>query len=244
MPIVNKNEKRYKMKPKHNSNRVIHSSLALAVAVALWLPIQVRSAEPADGKTMMGGKMMSETNMMPRSKAMQEQRAKMMVDMKAQDAQLAGQIYEMNHASADKKLDLMAAIVTRMAAQRTDMNARMETMHEAMVKNTQMDQDNMSSDPMMQGIDTNSMGDGKPMTQATMMADMKAQDDQLTGQITEMNRAPADKKLDLMAAVLTQMAEQRRTAYLRMEKMRGEMMQLRQMGKEPISSDSMMKGMN
>jgi hypothetical protein len=102
----------------------------------------------------------------------------------------------------------------------------------------------MSSDPMMQGIDTNSMGDGKPMTQATMMADMKAQDDQLTGQITEMNRAPADKKLDLMAAVLTQMAEQRRTAYLRMEKMRGEMMQLRQMGKEPISSDSMMKGMN
>jgi hypothetical protein len=175
---------------------------------------------------------------------MQEQRAKMMVDMKAQDAQLAGQIYEMNHASADKKLDLMAAIVTRMAAQRTDMNARMETMHEAMVKNTQMDQDNMSSDPMMQGIDTNSMGDGKPMTQATMMADMKAQDDQLTGQITEMNRAPADKKLDLMAAVLTQMAEQRRTAYLRMEKMRGEMMQLRQMGKEPISSDSMMKGMN
>ncbi len=76
-----------------------------------------------------------------------------------------------------------------------------------------------------------------------MMADMKEQDVQLAGQIAEMNRAPADKKLDLMAAVLTQMAAQRRTAYLRMEKMRGEMMQLRQMGKEPISPDSMMNGM-
>ena len=102
----------------------------------------------------------------------------------------------------------------------------------------------MSSTPIMEGMDTNSMGDGKPMTQAAMMAEMKAQDDQLAGQITEMNSAPADKKLDLMAAVLTQMAAQRRTAYLRMENMRGEMLQLRQMGKEPMSPDSMMKGMN
>ena len=167
-----------------------------------------------------------------------------MADMKDQDAQLAGLIYDMNHAAADKKLELMAAIVTQMAAQRTDMNARMETMHEAMVKNTQMDQENMPSDPMTQGIDTNSMGDGKPMSLAAMMAEMKAQDAQLTEKITEMNRAPADKKLDLTAAVLTQMAAQRRTAYLRMENMRGEMMQLRQMGKEPMSPDSMMKGMN
>lgn len=244
MPTVNKNEKRYNMKHQNNWNLVIRSSLALALAVALWFPVQVRSAEPADGKMMMGGKMMSETNMMPRSQAMQEQREKIIADMKVQDAELAGQIYEMNHAAADKKLDLMAAIVTRMAAQRTAMNARMEAMHEAMVKNTQMEQENGSSNPMMQGMDTNSTGEGKNMSQATMMAEMKAQDDQLSGQITEMNSAPADKKVDLMAAVLTQMAAQRRTAYLRMENMRGEMMQLRQMGKEPISPDSMMKGMN
>ena len=232
------------MKHQNNLNLVIRSSLVLALAVALWSPVQVRSAEPADGKMMMGGKMMSETNMMQRSEAMQEQRGKMAADLKAQDAQLAGQIYEMNHAAADKKLDLMAAIVTQMAAQRTAMNARMETMHEAMVKNTQLEQGKMSSTPIMEGMDTNSMGDGKPMTQAAMMAEMKAQDDQLAGQITEMNSAPADKKLDLMAAVLTQMAAQRRTAYLRMENMRGEMLQLRQMGKEPMSPDSMMKGMN
>lgn len=232
------------MKQQNIPNLVIRSSLALALAVAIWSPVQVRSAEPADGKMMMDGKMMSETNMKPRSQAMSEQKDKMMADMKEQDAQLAGQIAEMNRAPEDKKLDLMAAIVTRMAAQRTAMNARMETMHEAMVKHTQMEQGNGASDPMMQGMDTNSIGDGKSMSPAAMMAEMKAQDAQLTEKITEMNRAPADKKLDLMAAVLTQMAAQRRTAYLRMENMRGEMMQLRQMGKEPISPDSMMKGMN
>jgi hypothetical protein len=193
---------------------------------------------------MMGGKMMSETNMMPRSEAMPEQRAKIMADMKDQDAQLAGQIAEMNRAPKEKKLDLMAAIVTRMAAQRTAMNARMETMHEAMVKNTQMEQGSGASDPMMQSMDTNSTGDGKSMSPAAMMVEMKAQDAQLTEKITEMNHAPADKKLDLMAAVLTQIAAQRRTAYLRMENMREEMMQLRQMGKEPVSPDSMMKDIN
>jgi len=36
-----------------------------------------------------------------------------------------------------------------------------------------------------------------------MMADMKAQDDQLMEQVAEMNRAPHDKKIGLMAAVLT-----------------------------------------
>ena len=222
------------MKNQNNSTLVICFSLALALAVvvALWLPAQFRSAKSMDGKMMTG------------TEAMQEQRAKVMAVINLQDSQLAGQIYEMNNAATDKKLDLMAAIVTRMAAQRTDMNARIETMHKAMVKNIQMDQENMSSNSIMQGIDTNSMGDGKPMSPAAMMAEMKVQGAILDRQIYEMNRSPADKKLDLMAAVLTQMAAQRRTAYLRMENMRGELMQLRQMGKEPISPDSMMKGIN
>jgi len=228
------------MKHQKNSNLVICFSLALALAVVvvLWLPAQFRSAAPV------GGKMMSETHMIPRSEAMREQRAKMMAEMKAQDAQLAELIYEMNRAPADNKLDLITVIVTRMAAQRTDMNAQMETMHEAMVKNIQMDQNNITSNLMTQGIDTNSMDDGKLMSSAAMMAEMKVQDAQLAGLIYEMNRAPADKKLDLTAAALTQMATQRRTAYLRMENMRGELMQLRQMGKEPMSPDSMMKGVN
>jgi len=168
----------------------------------------------------------------------------MMADLKVQDAKLAEQISAMNRAPADKKVDLMAAIVTQMAAQRTGMNVRMEAMHDLMLKNTQMEQGNRPAQPMMQGVDTNFTGEEKNMSPTAMLAEMKAQNDQLNGQITEMNNAPADKKMDLLAIVLTQMAAQRTTAYLRMESMRGEMMQLRQMGKEPMSPDSMMKGMN
>jgi uncharacterized lipoprotein len=232
------------MKHQNNPNLVIRSSLALALAVAIWSPVQVQSAGPTGGMMMMDGKMMSETNMMPCSQAMPEQREKMMADMKEQDVQLAGQIAEMNRAPEDKKLDLMAAIVTRMAAQRTAMIARVEAMHEAMMRNMQTGKETTSSEPILQGMDQKSTVEGKSMTQAATMADMKAQDAQLTGQIAEMNRAPADQKLELMAAVLTRMAEQRTAMYLRMEKMQGEMMQLRQLGKEPMSPDSMMKGVN
>jgi len=42
-----------------------------------------------------------------------------------------------------------------------------------------------------------------------MKEDMDAQDAQLIKQLAEMNSAPEHKKMDLMAAVLTQMVEQR-----------------------------------
>ncbi len=52
---------------------------------------------------------------------------------------------------------------------------------------------------------------------------MKAQDAQLTEQLTKMNRAPEDKKMGLMAAVLTHMVEQRITMDARKAKMEEEM---------------------
>jgi len=226
------------MKNQTHKKLLLGASLALALTMAAGSTAQAQSSPPTQKKDMMGGAMM-QTGI-----SMSEQRRAMMAGLKVQDAQLAEQISAMNGAPTDKKVDLMAAIVTQMAAQRTAMNVRMETMHETMVKNTQMEQENRPFDPVMQGMDTNSTAEGKNMSSTAMMAEMKAQDDQLAGQITKMNNAPADKKTDLMAAVLTQMAAQRTTAYLRMENMRGEMMQLRQMGKEPMSPDSMMKGMN
>ena len=42
-----------------------------------------------------------------------------------------------------------------------------------------------------------------------MNADMTAQDARLTEQVAAMNRAPKNRKTDLMAAVLTQMVEQK-----------------------------------
>ncbi len=80
-----------------------------------------------------------------------------------------------------------------------------------------------------------------------MMEDMKAQDAQLTERLTEMNRAPEDKKMGLMAAVLTLMVEQRITMDARKAKMEEEMMkhmmQHMQMAKEPVSQCPMMSGM-
>jgi hypothetical protein len=147
--------KQKNMKKQTHTNLIIRSSVALALTLAIWTPGQARSAEPTAGM-MMGGKMMSETNMTPRHQAMQERRGKMMADMQAQDAQLTGQITEMNSAPENKKLDLMAAIVTRMLAQRTAMNTRMQNMQGEMMGNMmptmQMDTNSMSQDSTMQGM--------------------------------------------------------------------------------------------
>lgn len=82
---------------------------------------------------------------------------------------------------------------------------------------------------------------------AKMKADMKVHDAQLTERLTEMNRAPQDKKTDLMAAVVTHMVEQRIAMDARKAKMEEEMMkhmmQHMQMGKESMAKCPMMKGM-
>jgi len=80
-----------------------------------------------------------------------------------------------------------------------------------------------------------------------MMADMKAQDAELTAQVAKMNKAPKNEKVMLMAAVLTSMVEQRTAMHAGMEKMQGEMMQHMmqhmQMGRESMMKCPMMQGM-
>jgi len=81
-----------------------------------------------------------------------------------------------------------------------------------------------------------------------MMADMQAEDSELTSQVAEMNGVPENKKIALMAAVLTQVVEQRTArdaSHAKMqEKMMQHMMQHMQMGKESMSQCPMMKGMH
>jgi hypothetical protein len=147
------------MKNQTHTNLVICSSLALALALAIWSPAQSQSAEPAEGKMMMEGKMME------RCQAMKEQKEKMMAEMKAQDADLTAQVAKMNSAPADKKLDLIAAVVTRMVEQRTAINARMAKMQEKMMQHMmqhmQMGKESMSQCPMMKGMDEKSGADQK-----------------------------------------------------------------------------------
>jgi len=80
-----------------------------------------------------------------------------------------------------------------------------------------------------------------------MKEDTEAQNAQLTEQLAKMNSAPEDKKVDLMASVLTLMAEQQIAMDAHKAKMDEEMMQHMmqhmQMGKESISQCPMMKGM-
>ena len=138
------------MKQQLNTNLIIRSSLALALALTIWAPVQTQSAEPAEGKMMMGDKMMAACQ------KMKEQKQKMQADMMAQGAQLTEQITEMNRAPADQKLDLMAAILTRMEAQKLTMDARKAKMEVAMMQHMmqhmQMGKDSMAQCPMMKGM--------------------------------------------------------------------------------------------
>ena len=134
------------MKKQTITNLLIRSSLAFALALAIWAPVQSQSAEPAEGKKMMEGKMME------RCEAMKEQKQKMKAEMKAQDAELTEQVGKMNRAPEAKKTDLMAAVITRMVEQRIAMNARKAKMEEEMMKHMQMGKESMAQCPMMKGM--------------------------------------------------------------------------------------------
>ena len=142
------------MKKQTHTNLIIRSGLALALALAIWSPVQSLSAEPAKGQNM------TEAKMVERCQEMKEQKQKMMEDMKTQDAELTEQVARMNSAPEDKKLDLMAAVVTRMVEQRTAMNARMAKMQEEMMKHMKehmkIGKEFMSQCPMMKGMDEKS----------------------------------------------------------------------------------------
>lgn len=138
------------MKKQTHTNLLIRSSLALALALAIWTPVQSQSAEPAEGKKMMEGKMME------RCEVMKEQKQKMKAEMKAQDAELTEQLAKMNRAPDDKKVGLMAGVVTQMVEQRIAMNARKAKMEEEMMQHMmqhmQMGKESMTKCPMMKGM--------------------------------------------------------------------------------------------
>ncbi|MEO8598117.1 MAG: hypothetical protein ABI759_32655, partial [Candidatus Solibacter sp.] len=106
------------MRNQTNTTLAIRSSLALALALAVWSPVHAQSPEPAKGKTM------TAATMMERCQAMKQQKQNMKDDMKAQDAQLTEQLANMNRAPADQKTGLMAAVLTHMVEQRIAMDAR------------------------------------------------------------------------------------------------------------------------
>src|SRR5512133_2360153 len=143
------------MKKFRNTSLAFCSSLALTMAI--WSPVQAQSTKPAHEKTMTKGKMMAHCQ------EMKEQKEKMMTERKAQDTELGKQISEMNSAPDDKKLGLLAAVVTRLVEQRAAMDAQMEKMHAGMMKHMmehmQMGKESLSHCPMLKGMEeTSEMG--------------------------------------------------------------------------------------
>lgn len=110
---------------------------------------------------------MTKAKMMQSCQEMKAQKQKMKDDMKTQDAQLTQQIAEMNGASEEKKMGLMASVVTNMVEQRITMDARKTKMEEEMMQHMmqhmQMGKETMSQCPMMQGMDEKSGAAQKEM---------------------------------------------------------------------------------
>jgi hypothetical protein len=135
------------MKNQTKTTFATRSSLALALALAIWSPVHAQSPTPAEGKSM------TKATMMERCQEMKEQKQRVNADIKAQDAQLMEQLAEINRAPEDKKMSLMAAVLTHMVEQRIAMDARKAQMEEAMMQNMmqhmQMGKESMSHCPMM-----------------------------------------------------------------------------------------------
>ncbi len=135
---------------------IIRSSLVLALALAIWSPVQAQPAEPTEGKKMMDGKMMMERKMMEGCKEMKQAKQKMRVEMKAQDAELAQLVVGMNSAPEAKKPALTANVVTRMVEQQSAMHIKHEAMEakmmQHMMEHMEMGKESMAQCPMMKNM--------------------------------------------------------------------------------------------
>jgi hypothetical protein len=80
-----------------------------------------------------------------------------------------------------------------------------------------------------------------------MQTDMQAQADQLAAKLETMERAPREEKLELLASVVTLMAQQQSTRNAHQAKMEESMMkhmmEHMEMGKESLTQCPLMKGM-
>jgi hypothetical protein len=130
------------MKNQKLSNHLALLSLAVVLALGILTPLQAQSTMPMKDKSIVDGKaavqdsakgMMMDGQKREAHQMMTQRHETMMAEMNAQNTELAAQVATMNSAPAAKKMDLLAAIVTRMVEQRTVMNTRMGMMQGEMM---------------------------------------------------------------------------------------------------------------
>jgi hypothetical protein len=121
---------------------VLATLLAAALPLAAITAEDSSKTETTDQKHQQSSEMMGMKCMIGKGQ--------MMSDWKEQDAELDKLVAEMNSAAADKKLDAVAAVVTKLVEQRKAMHEQMQKMMSANEK------EGMGMCRMMMGMD---MGD-------------------------------------------------------------------------------------
>ena len=104
----------------------------LATLIAATLPLAAITAEDS-GKTKTTDQQQEQSTDMSGMKGVMG-KGQMMSKWKDQDAELDKLIDEMNSASADKKLDAVAAVLTKLVAQRKAMHEQMQKMMKKVAK--------------------------------------------------------------------------------------------------------------
>ena len=117
----------------------------LATLVAATLPLAVITAEDSS-KTETTDQKQEQSSDTTGMKGMMD-KGQMMSNWKDQDAELDKLVAEMNSAPADKKLDAVAAVVTKLVEQRKAMHEQMQKMMSANEK------EGMGMCRMMMGMD-------------------------------------------------------------------------------------------
>jgi uncharacterized membrane protein YeiB len=124
---------------------IMKTTHLLATLVAATLPLAAIAAEDSS-KTETTDQKQEQNPDMTGMKGMMG-KGEMMSNWKDQDAELDKLVAEMNSASADKKLDAVAAVVTKLVEQRKAMHEQMQKMMSANEK------DGMGMCRMMMGMD-------------------------------------------------------------------------------------------
>jgi hypothetical protein len=112
----------------------------LATLIAATLPLTATPAEDA-------GKTQTTDEKQEQSSDTMEMKGKMMSNWKDQDAEVDKLVAEMNSAPADKKLDAVAAVLSKLVEQRKAMHEQMQKMMSANEK------EGMGMCRMMRGMD-------------------------------------------------------------------------------------------
>ncbi len=125
----------------------------LATLVAATLPLVAITAQDSS-KTEATGQQQEQNSKTMEMKDIMD-KGQMMSNCKDQDAELDKLVAEMNSATADKKLDAVAAVVAKLVEQRKAMHEQMQKMMAA------DDKEGMGMCRMMMGMDMSGDNGGK-----------------------------------------------------------------------------------